>query len=151
MAKTLKPPAISQEQVDEICTRVSNGETCKGVCRDLGVSPATFRLMVADDRPTGLAARYARVRESQAEAWQDEIVALADETANDTVDGRDGQPQQNTEWITRSRLRVDTRKWLMAKLHPRAYGEKIEVNGKQTLEAGDSMVSFLSSLRDGKK
>lgn len=119
-------PAISDAQADEICVRVAAGETCKAVCRDLGVSAATFRLMVVDDRPAGLADRYARAREAQAESWADEIVELADECSRDSVEGKNGEDVPNHEWITRSRLRVDTRKWLMAKLHPKAYGEKIE-------------------------
>jgi hypothetical protein len=33
------------------------------------------------------------------------------------------------EAINRSRLRVDTRKWLLAKLLPKVYGEKLEHAG----------------------
>ena len=31
----------------------------------------------------------------------------------------------NSEWINRSRLRVDTRKWLAGKLCPRLYGDNV--------------------------
>ena len=35
--------------------------------------------------------------------------------------------------IARSRLRVDARKWLAAKLAPKKYGEKIAVGGADDL------------------
>ena len=47
----------------------------------------------------------------------------------------------NGEAIQRSRLRVDTRKWLLAKLQPKKYGERITfwgggVNTQKTLPFG---------------
>lgn len=142
MGRGARPPAISAAQVDIICDRVTNGETCKAVCAEIGVAESTFRLMVSNDKPAGLSARYARAREQQAEAWSDEIVALADESERDTRIGKDGEELPDHEWITRSRLRVDTRKWLMAKLHPRVYGEKVEqqITGK---DGGPLTVSWL--------
>ena len=32
-------------------------------------------------------------------------------------------------WLNRSRLRVDTRKWLMSKMLPRKYGDKMALTG----------------------
>jgi hypothetical protein len=39
----------------------------------------------------------------------------------------------NNEVVNRSKLRVDTRKWLMAKMKPKVYGDKVDVtsDGKQ--------------------
>jgi hypothetical protein len=60
----------------------------------------------------------------------EEVLDIADDGTNDYVErlGKDGEPagyQINGEAIQRSRLRVDTRKWLMAKFKPKKYGEKI--------------------------
>ena len=33
----------------------------------------------------------------------------------------------NGENIQRSRLRIDTRKWLMSKLNPKVYGDKLDM------------------------
>jgi hypothetical protein len=51
----------------------------------------------------------------------------------------DGKPigwQLNGEHLQRSRLRVDTRKWIASKLKPKKYGDKVEHehSGKLTLE-----------------
>jgi hypothetical protein len=63
------------------------------------------------------------------EVMSQEIIDIADESANDTQFDDVGNPRQNSEWINRSRLRVDTRKWLMSKLAPKKYGEKQEISG----------------------
>jgi hypothetical protein len=55
------------------------------------------------------------------------MLDIADDTSLDTRKGKDGDEQPNTEWITRSRLRVETRKWMAGKLRPKVYGDKIDV------------------------
>ena len=73
--------------------------------------------------------QYVRARELQAEHWAEEIIEIADDSQNDFIEkeGRDGSTYEavNFENINRSRLRVDTRKWLMARLAPKKYGDKI--------------------------
>jgi hypothetical protein len=79
--------------------------------------------------------QYARAREAQADYWAEEIVEIADDGTNDYVDrqNKDGSTYEtvNSEHINRSRLRVDTRKWLMARMAPKKYGDRItqEVSG----------------------
>lgn len=43
--------------------------------------------------------------------------------------GKDDQEywQLNGEHVQRSRLRIETRKWLMAKMKPKKYGEKLDM------------------------
>lgn len=127
--KAGRPSTYDEVFVTEVIRRVALGETLRAVCRDLGKVPeSTFRLWVVDDVHS-IAARYARAREAQAESWSDQILEIADESEFDTVTTeKDGKEREmcDHEWINRSRLKVDTRKWLMAKLHPKAFGEKME-------------------------
>ena len=55
---------------------------------------------------------------------------IADNGENDYMkrSGKDQEPGYvvNGEAIQRSRLRVDARKWLLSKLAPKKYGDKIE-------------------------
>ena len=65
---------------------------------------------------------------------------LADET-RDIADATDGDwsmktegkgpngPVLNREHIERSRLRVETRKWLLSKLLPKIYGDRVQLAG----------------------
>nr|WP_175982565.1 terminase small subunit protein [Caballeronia zhejiangensis] len=70
--------------------------------------------------------QYARAREDQAEHYLDEIIAISDDSSRDTIHGED-RDIPNSEWIARSRLRVDARKWAMSKLAPKKYGDKLDV------------------------
>ena len=70
---------------------------------------------------------YARAKRLQIEVIIDEILEIADDTSKDNVINEDGKSTINHEHINRSRLKIDTRKWLAAKLCPRLYGDKEEL------------------------
>jgi hypothetical protein len=60
--------------------------------------------------------QHARAREAQAEHLVDEIIEIADDGTNDYMEQRDAEREiigwrENGEYIQRSRLRVDARKW----------------------------------------
>ena len=79
------------------------------------------------------AERYARACEERAEAIADEILDIADETEFDTYTSeKTGEKLENREWISRSRLRIDARKFILAKQYPKKYGDSVtaEVTGK---------------------
>ncbi len=70
--------------------------------------------------------QYALAREVQADSWADDIIEIADDSSGDTiVDPESGNERFNSEYAARSRIRVDTRKWLMARMAPKKYGDKI--------------------------
>ena len=72
--------------------------------------------------------QYARAREAQMEVMAQEIVDIADDSSEDAQTDDNGNVRQNSEFVQRSKLRVDTRKWLMSKLAPKKYGEKVDLN-----------------------
>lgn len=77
--------------------------------------------------------RFARARDVGADVIADEIIEIADDTHNDTLVTDRGE-QPNSEWITRSRLRVETRLKLLAVWFPRKYGQRIDVTtGNESL------------------
>ena len=72
---------------------------------------------------------YVRARRAQAEHWADEIIDIADDSSLDTVTKRDPKGREfeavDHENIQRSRLMVDTRKFLMSKVSPQ-YADRTE-------------------------
>jgi hypothetical protein len=58
----------------------------------------------------------------------DEIIDIADDGSNDWMEREleSGKTIEvlNAEHVARSRLRVDARKWVAAKLKPKKYGDK---------------------------
>ena len=71
-----------------------------------------------------LAEQYAHARQMAYELLADEIVAIADE--NYTTDEHGVKERLSSEAIQRNRLRVDTRKWMLQKMLPKIYGEKLQ-------------------------
>lgn len=74
---------------------------------------------------------YAQSRMEQAHYWSDEIVDISDDGSRDYKESGDRGPVVDMDHIARSRLRVDTRKFLMAKIVPKIYGDRIaqEITG----------------------
>lgn len=72
-----------------------------------------------------------RACELRAEALLDEMFDIADDTSKDVIEEDLGDGIVNTrvnhEVIQRSRLRYDARKWLVTKLNPKKYGDKVDV------------------------
>ena len=76
--------------------------------------------------------QYARAKEMQLAAIEDEMLEIADDGANDWMEVKHGDSvswRENGEAARRSTLRLDTRKWLMAKLLPKKYGDKLTHSG----------------------
>lgn len=74
--------------------------------------------------------QYARAKQESTDAMAEEILDISDNGANDWMEKHFGEQEAwvtNGEALQRSKLRVDTRKWLMAKMKPKKYGDKIDV------------------------
>lgn len=134
-----KATRYSDAIFDEICARIAGGESVRGICRDPDMpNEQTFYawLNKAENESSGdsdLAKKYARAREAQADAIFDECLSIADDAENDYMvrENADGSMVEvvNSENVQRSRLRIDTRKWMAGKLRPKKYGDKLEVEG----------------------
>ncbi len=70
---------------------------------------------------------YARAKQMQVEVFVDEIIEIADDSSKDYTVNDQGKTVVDHEHIQRSRVRIDTRKWIAGKLAPRIYGDKIEI------------------------
>lgn len=84
--------------------------------------------------------QYTRAKQEAADAFVEEMTDISDDGSNDWMEVNDKDNvtyRVNGEHIQRSRLRVETRKWIAAKLKPKKYGEKVEHehSGKVTLES----------------
>lgn len=105
----------ARSAIPDILERISRGESLCSACRAHGtVQPHhVIRILRADD---ALWADYARAREAGYELLADQLLDLAD------------APVEGSDAVQQLRLRVDTRKWMLAKMLPKVFGDK------QTLE-----------------
>jgi len=120
---------IPASVLDDICLRTIEGESMRAICRDPKM-PSRQRLAKELVENSEFAIRYTRARELLYAGWADEILDIADDGTTDYITkiGRNGHEYQavDQEHIQRSRLRVDSRKWLLSKLLPKLYGDKVE-------------------------
>lgn len=122
--------AFNQETADRICERLAAGESLRKACVD-GPDPSTILRWTEDN--DAFAQQYAQARARGYALLADELIQIADDGTNDSYVDDDGNVRTNQDVIARSRLRVDTRKWMLAKMLPKVYGEKVETTHKGTV------------------
>ncbi len=129
-----------------VCEHIADGlplaEACERAGGDLGRTIRTRRIMrwVAAKEPNGsgeFAKLYAaalserdQLREHVADTYIAQALAIADDSSSDRCESG----IVNTEVIQRSKLRVDTRLKLAAKLAPNRYGDKVAITTPEPLE-----------------
>jgi len=120
-----RPKAVTPEIEEQILALICDGKSLVRIAK-LEIMPArsTINKHLLDDE--GFSDRYARACALRGETLVDEMLEIADETAGDFYEDADGNKKVDHENIHRSKLRVDTRKWMAAKLAPKKYGTKVE-------------------------
>lgn len=76
---------------------------------------------------------YNYAREIRSDTLFEEIVNIADSVNDDIIHTENG-PVENHHVINRDRLRIDARKWVVAKMQPKKYGDKMEVEQTGSIE-----------------
>lgn len=129
--KTRTPKEIKHIQ-NAICHRIStSNKSLSSVLKDISKQVdnvpdiSTVWDWIAQDKT--FADRYAKAKENQCEYLAEEILEISDDSSLDLAFTEEGKAFVDKENINRSRLRVDTRKWILSKLKPKKYGEKIGV------------------------
>lgn len=121
-----RPSLYTDALVDTICERIMMGESLSRICKDKVMPSYRTVCYWLRDRPDFLQ-KYTCARVVQMHLLADSILEIADDGSQDIVVNDKGRAEKNTEWITRTRLKLDTRKWLLAKLLPKVYGDKLDV------------------------
>lgn len=146
-AKKIEPPKLPKSIYSEviaelICTRLSNGETLKSICRDEDFPEASTVMSWVntpdEDRRPGFVQNYLQAKELGYQLMADEVIDIADDSYTDTKirtmpNGVEVEYVDH-EHINRAKLRVDSRKWMLSKVLPKIYGDKLEVKGNITLD-----------------
>lgn len=87
------------------------------------IDPPQFMMWVYADQE--LAKVYSQSRDIGYRLLADELLDIADQSDEDTFVDEHGMVRMNSEVVQRSKLRVDTRKWILAKMLPKLYGERL--------------------------
>lgn len=111
-----------------ICTRIADGESLRAICRgdDMPDKATVFRWLSRQEVEfLAFRDQYARACEVRADTVFEEILEIADDNSRDVTEDEDGNEIVDHDHINRSRLRVDARKWMLGKMQPKKYGERI--------------------------
>lgn len=139
-----RPTIYTDELADDICKKIAN--TSKGLiplCKENPHWPDRSTIKEWILTKNGFSAKYAKAKMEQADFMAEEMVSIADDSSNDDEIryNEQGEPYTvvNSEHVARSRLRLDTRKWLASKLAPKVYGERVQLGGTVGLKQEDSI------------
>lgn len=135
-APTIKMPKL----LDQICEGIALGKSARMMCIEVGVSQRVLWQWLSTDEE--FLQQYENAKARSADVHFEAIIDIADDVTNDLTVTEDGREVTNHEAIARSRLRVDARKWVAARLSPKKYGDRTTT----AIEGGDPDKPILSKI-----
>lgn len=130
-----RTPELEAAILETISTqRIGTAEACK----KNGTTQKTWFEWIDNDNKNGgdLGERYARAKEAQHELMAKEILSIADDREEDA---------------NSRRVRVDSRKWLLSKLMPKKYGDRLDLNAQIEVAPLVALNSRKRLVFDGKE
>ena len=144
-ARKGRPTIFSQRLADKICLLISTTShglrvICK-IHKDLPNPLTVYRWLNTNE---DFCKQYARAKEEQAQVIFDEILTISDTTQiGSIIYTRKGRKEARVgDMIEHRRLQIDARKWVLSRLLPKKYGERIEVDS-----ASDPLNEILSEMK----
>lgn len=118
-------PEEKAKWIDFILDEIEKGESLRSALDTNGCPTAAtfYAWMDADEE---ILKRYARATEARADKIFDEILEIADKQGEDVIHTDEGEVI-NHNIVQRNRLQIDARKWVLAKMNPKKYGDKVDV------------------------
>jgi len=141
-------PTIYNEKIAAlICEKVATHSIgIRRLCKLYPELPDVDTIYVWRYKHPEFAEQYALAKLKQADLLAEEVIDIADDGTNDWMEkfGDEGENlgyQLNGEHFQRSRLRIDTRKWLAAKLLPKQYGSSLTVDKNKSQSAIEAILN----------
>lgn len=126
-AKVGRPTDYNEAIATLICERVATSTVgLNKLCTMYDDLPVKSTVNLWRYKHPEFSTRYALAKLLQADLLAEECLEIADDDSEDTKIDFNGVEVANTEFMARSRLRIDTRKWLASKLLPKQYGAIVE-------------------------
>lgn len=120
----------NEEKFEKICQEVEVGVPVRTLFTKYGISPNTFYTMAETNESLKL--RYNRAKNINSELIFEDILEIADNTNADVkiIETKGGRQKAviDGEAVQRSRLKIDARKWILSKMNPKKYGDKIDID-----------------------
>lgn len=130
-----RPSEFTQDLADDLCDWIAEGFSLQKWCAMEEGRPHRTTVLRWLRSNEAFRTQYAQARSEQMEFYADQIIDISDNETGDAM---------------RDRLRVDTRKWIMARLAPKKYGDKLDVTSDGDKLAGNTL-HITREIIDGKK
>ena len=115
-----------ENKFKNILDDIESGDSLRAACRNINLNRRDFYKWI--DESDELKNQYARATTERHDKIFEEILEISDDGSFDTITDKEGNEKLNTEHVQRSRLRVDSRKWMLGKMNPKKYGDRINVD-----------------------
>ena len=118
-----------QTQVLNIIELIGNkGLPMVKAAKEVGMNQTTFLDYIEKDNR--LIELYARAIDQRNDLKAERIIKLASKRDRDMYTDKEGNLRPNPVAVQRDRLIIDSEKWLLSKLAPKKYGDRIQVDAE---------------------
>ncbi len=111
-SKVGRPSDYLPEVAADICSLLADGESLRKACDRPGMpnKATVFRWLAQHEE---FRDQYAKATETRADAIFEGMFDIADSVSEEAAA------------VAKARLRIDTRKWALARMNPKKYGDKV--------------------------
>lgn len=142
-----RPSIQTPEMIEEICSRLAEGEPLAQICRSEGM-PGLRTVYDWTEAQPDISARIARARDAGEDVIAADCLRIADtpQEGIETVTKGESIETRTGDMLGHRKLQIDTRLKLLAKWNPKKYGDRIsqEVTGKD----GKDLIPTAPTLAD---
>jgi hypothetical protein len=122
------------EIIKKICDNVvTNEKSFNEAISESSINRMSFYRWIADDEE--LAKCYNYAREVRSDVLFEEIIKISDtiEIGEEITEKSTGIERKLGDMTNHRRLRIDARKWVVSKMNPKKYGDKMTLDGNLTV------------------
>lgn len=137
----------TREMAERICLLIStSSKGLKHICRANPDLPSDETIYIWRIKYPEFSGMYFEAKRHQALLLAEETLEIADDDSKDIAIDANGNEKINSEYVARSRLRVETRKWHAARLMPKVFGDRVEAVVKD--ESTDHVLQTIDQIKE---
>ena len=144
-----RPTKYSDALADEICHALSTSyKGLKQLCNENSHWPVRETIYAWTLHKPEFYDKYVKAKEKQMDWLAEEAIEIAFDNTLDTYEDEKGNKKCNSEWVNRSRLKVDTIKWYTSKLKPKKYGD-VKPDDSQPQDVISQLMKLAKESKNG--
>ena len=131
--KVGRPSDYTEETASIICKRIAAGKSLRKVCEEDDALPSMRAVMrwLSKSEHEEFRQHYARAQDARADVYFEETREISDDVS--TEPGA----------VAKARLQVDTRKWICARMNPKKYSDKINIDANVKMTGHETALDEL--------